>query len=208
MDPASRRPNSLRWIAGGLVLGVAAGWFVGGNTWRLHAGPEWYETELFSGKGQLDGRSALSLFTGGRGMVFHFVKRTFYDSNYHLVFDHDAADGFSAGIQENHDGRVVDLGPAADVASRAGGSPFARLRWTDDSLCLDGSRLEPEDPPNGNSVVREPRSAPVHVGHLYLVAVRRSEHRHGEPMTWTPALVEVLEHEPRSSVKIRWNNVR
>jgi hypothetical protein len=134
-------------------------------------------------------RQTLDFESGDYGLVLG--EGDVFNKNSHLDYGRLQADGFTAGVQGNEGGAIVDLGPDAELAQQIGAreSGFASLE-----LGSDGFGYPPADALFDEE---QEASAAVVQDHVYVIRVIRDE---GEIIV--KALV--ADHTPERRVVIDW----
>lgn len=123
--------------------------------------------------------------------------------------------GFTVGIEGGREGAIVDLGPSRELGERFGfsetvgrGQGFTSIRFVDGTLQIlaDSSTQATQPIPEAASLVPSggKNSAPVKVGHAYLV---RIVDKH-DPQFELVAKLLVVEFRPGESVTIRWERLK
>ena len=153
-------------------------------------------------------------FTDGRyGSMIqdHMVKNAQSD----LDFGAYMADGFTVGIEGGRYGTIIDLGAGAALGQRygfeetvGGGQGFASIRFVDGEIHVLADYESQETQPLREAAqlvpTRTSSSAPVHMGHAYLV---RLLDRHDKDFELVAKFL-VVEFRPRESVTLRWQRLK
>jgi len=118
----------------------------------------------------------------------------------HLAFDRWVKGALVVGIQGGSLGVIKDIGDVRLRDTACSVLPFLQLR---DGVVFDASREHSSLPDAGIALQDEARSlasAPVELGHVYLIRVDEAATSHF-------AAVRVVEHVPGQSVTLRWRTL-
>jgi hypothetical protein len=152
----------------------------------------------------------LCLKDGGAGGVFQNNEVVNRCSD--LDFNSYNPGFFTAGIEGGRQGRIIDLGTADDLMKKYGyqetvgrGQGFASLRIEGGKIVILGNRRsgtvqELEEGVRLLDGSRERATAPVRLGHIYLV--RLTDH-HDRAFLLVAKLI-VVDYRQNESVTIRW----
>ncbi len=228
MDEPTSKSSRMRRLFVAAAL-FAAGWFghalydgyaVRAETRRsadaARAPATGFEIELFAKSPEHTAHSMLCLLDGQYGQMIQDGQ--VFNRNSHVDFEGYTPGSFTAGVQGNDKGQVIDLGDIADLEREVGGPPLEVLRWRDGTVLAEGDEWVVPDPIGEPSrteqaqrwlatVLKAPALAPagsplkaaqVKPGHVYFVRISANR----EP-TEIVALLYVLEYDVNQRVKLR-----
>lgn len=155
-------------------------------------------------------QSSLCFNDGGSGYVFENGKVVNRSS--HLAFDIYEKDSLTAGIQGGERGYIIDLGTAVDLRQKYGyretvgnGQGYASLHIADNNEVVILRNYDQQSYQSLKEAEalfeadRQAASAPVKLGHIYLVRIQRKQ-----PEKDILAKVLVVAYRPGESVVLRW----
>lgn len=154
----------------------------------------------------------LDLSTGAFGNRFH--DNELFEGRAHLDYGVYARDALTVALAEDDRGLIVDVGTGDDLAAAyefeevdGGGRAFASLRLSGDEFQVrrnfpEGAfqKLLEAKPFDTRRADAFRTSLPVFPGHIYLVRVWHKDHPEREVL----AKVLVVDHDPGTSVTLRW----
>jgi hypothetical protein len=159
-----------------------------------------------------DAQLATLSFTDGKsGMTMR--DHVIYNRDSHLAFEVYAKDNLSVGIQGLERGSIIDLGSADELEARYGyretvgkSQGFASIHREAGKLVIFQDREKHRFQPLKEAALlldktEEMASAPVIVGHIYLIRISKGE------TEIVSSKLRVLAFTPGQSVTIRWERL-